>query len=609
MAPNVDKIYSYNRGFLKKLSPLKLRRFIELTPLNMHRLDHFYVETASLNTIPINQSASSLEDDSWWRTRSNLTQWYLKVCQGRQTWHYCKDSGFQQSFIEKYHLGCLTKEDMIESGLCKRISNVQQQRHPSCDNVKEAVQLGLQFYRRTQTEDGHFAGDYSGPMFLLPGFVIVMYITRTLEEVLSIQHRKEIVYYLKTHICTEFPTMATKNTSNPEGWGLHIEGPPTMLGTCLNYVALRLMGVPSTEPFMQRAQVFIRKYGGAEYIPSWGKFYLAVLNIYEWEGMTPVPPELWMLPHWLPIHPSKIWCHCRQVYLPMSYMYGSKSKAPLDPLLLRLRSEIYNRPYEEIDWEMCQFRVAPTDSYAPAGKLCKSAFFLLNIFEKWLRPTLGRKAALRKTIDHIRAEDQNTNCIGIGPVSKIMDMLVIYYTEGSASELFKTHVHRILDYLWLAADGLKVQGTNGSQLWDTAFFVQALYETRQMGCFKEHRDMVLCARQCLSYLDVSQIVRNMPERERYYRHMSKGGWSFSTRDCGWIVSDCTAEGLKAVLLLQKEMDYDNDTAKLSDDRLFDAVNTLLSLQNNDGGYATYETKRASPYLEYLNPSEVFGKIN
>lgn len=34
----------------------------------------------------------------------------------------------------------------------------------------------------------------------------------------------------------------------------------------------------------------------------------------------------------------------------------------------------------------------------------------------------------------------------------------------------------------------------------------------------------------------------------WYRHISKGGWPFSTPDNGWIVSDCTSEGLKVITL-------------------------------------------------------------
>ena len=33
------------------------------------------------------------------------------------------------------------------------------------------------------------------------------------------------------------------------------------------------------------------------------------------------------------------------------------------------------------------------------------------------------------------------------------------------------------------------------------------------------------------------------------------------------------------------------------------------MRNNDGGFATYETKRGGVLLEVLNPSEVFGKSN
>ena len=34
------------------------------------------------------------------------------------------------------------------------------------------------------------------------------------------------------------------------------------------------------------------------------------------------------------------------------------------------------------------------------------------------------------------------------------------------------HLARVPDYLWVAEDGMKMQGYNGSQLWDTAFAVQ-----------------------------------------------------------------------------------------------------------------------------------------
>ena len=45
---------------------------------------------------------------------------------------------------------------------------------------------------------------------------------------------------------------------------------------------------------------------------------------------------------------------------------------------------------------------------------------------------------------------------------------------------------------------------------------------------------------------------------------------------------------------------------ISDDRLFDTVDTLLTMQNRDGGFASYELVRGPSWLELLNPAEVFG---
>lgn len=44
------------------------------------------------------------------------------------------------------------------------------------------------------------------------------------------------------------------------------------------------------------------------------------------------------------------------------------------------------------------------------------------------------------------------------------------------------------------------------------------------------------------------------------------------------------------------------------DRLCDAVDVILSLQNPGGGFASYELIRGPAMLELLNPAEVFGDM-
>ena len=61
------------------------------------------------------------------------------------------------------------------------------------------------------------------------------------------------------------------------------------------------------------------------------------------QGHNSVPPEMWLLPNWFPFHPGRLWCHCRMVYLPMGYLYGSRftySDAETDPLIGELRKEV-----------------------------------------------------------------------------------------------------------------------------------------------------------------------------------------------------------------------------------------------------------------------------
>ena len=205
-------------------------------------------------------------------------------------------------------------------------------------------------------------------------------------------------------------------------------------------------------------------------------------------------------------------------------------------------------------------------------------------------------------VDHVDAEDRSTQYIDIGPVNKAMNMIVAWHAHGPSSAQFAAHLARIPDYLWLASDGMKMQGYNGSQLWDTAFSVQALLATGLTGEFEAP------LRSAARYLDVSQVVEDTPQRETYFRHVSLGAWPFSTRDHGWPISDCTAEGLKATLQCA-ESGLPGLGSLVAKERLFDAVNVILSLQNaEDGGWATYELKRGSGALEVLNPSEVFHGI-
>jgi squalene/oxidosqualene cyclase-like protein len=530
-------------------------------------------------------------------------------------------------FAEKYSKeGIEAQRQKVNQDIkdCKPITTIDLTNCPEEELWKQIEQSAIasaEYFKHVQASDGHIACDYGGPMFLLPGLIFTCYITETH---LSKDVKLEMIKYLFSH------------QRKDGGWGLHIESQSTMFGTTLNYVSLRLLGVRADIKQMKLASSWIKSNGGAAGCPNWGKFWLATLNLFPWDGMNAIFPEVWLLPEALPIHPSRFWCHCRMVYLPMAYIYGAKFQAELTPLLRDIRDEIYMDPYNEINFYRFRDYLAETDRFHEGGCMLAASNLIMNIYEDYTPSIIKnplRKRALDFILGYISAEDEQTNYITIGPVGKFINMLACFHGYGPKSTQVRLHQARVSDYLWLAEDGIKCQGYNGSQLWDTAFTVQAfttlekgintLYNKTNPNKQIDLKDQFQYSplrpffENAYKYVEDTQIRDETYQREKYYRQVAQGGWPFSTRDHGWPISDCTAEGLKATLALHQTglIDVTTVVDPLSNrpryvdiHRIKDAVNVMLQMQNPCGGWATYELKRGPSWLEGLNPSQVFGGI-
>ncbi|URE15739.1 Prenyltransferase and squalene oxidase repeat [Musa troglodytarum] len=452
----------------------------------------------------------------WLRTNNNHI--------GRQVWEFDPSLGtpeeiaeverareeFRKNRFEKKHSSDLlmrlqfSKENPLEMDF--PIIKLQDHEDVTEEAVLTSLRRAISRISTLQAHDGHWPGDYGGPMFLLPGL------------------------------------------NKDGGWGLHIEGTSTMFGTALTYVMLRLLGEGSDGGFgaMEKGRNWILDHGSATAITSWGKMWLSVLGVFDWSGNNPLPPEMWLLPYFIP----------EDLYYP-------------HPLI------------QDILWASLHKIVEPILMHWPGNKL--------------------REKAINTAMQHIHYEDENTRYICIGPVNKVLNMLCCWIEEPN-SEAFKLHLPRVSDYLWVAEDGMKMQGYNGSQLWDTAFTVQAIVSTN----LSEEFGPTL--KKAHEFVKNSQVLDDCPgDLNSWYRHISKGAWPFSTADHGWPISDCTAEGLKAALLLSK-ISPEIVGNQIDGRKLYDAVNVILSLMNQDGGFATYELTRSYAWLEIINPAETFGDI-
>jgi len=111
------------------------------------------------------------------------------VSGGRQCWYYLESeeeaADWPQTARDKFFLGIVD-----ESSLATHLQA------PS--SPLEALKRGFQFYKALQAEDGHWAGEYGGPLFLLPGSSFLFFFSSFLFSFFFLYH---IIYLILFILC------------------------------------------------------------------------------------------------------------------------------------------------------------------------------------------------------------------------------------------------------------------------------------------------------------------------------------------------------------------------------------------------------------------------
>ena len=124
--------------------------------------------------------------------------WKLACEKGRQVWSFDKSASGDDDLRQQLDLACSKWE--LGSRVTKHSSdvllrlpkthgkNLEKPKSPHAGSLSgdglmsEALSTarhGINYYQHVQEDDGHWAGDYGGPMFLMPGLIISCYISNT----------------------------------------------------------------------------------------------------------------------------------------------------------------------------------------------------------------------------------------------------------------------------------------------------------------------------------------------------------------------------------------------------------------------------------------------
>ena len=79
------------------------------------------------------------------------------------------------------------------------------------------------------------------------------------------------------------------------GWNIYPHGPSEVNATVKAYLALKLAGIPVTDPRMLKAREMARNLGGVPRMNTFSKLYLALLGLVGWHHVPSIPCEVLLI--------------------------------------------------------------------------------------------------------------------------------------------------------------------------------------------------------------------------------------------------------------------------------------------------------------------------
>ena len=441
-------------------------------------------------------------------------------------------------------------------------------------DAETAVKSACARLLRLQGEDGAWEGEMVWCPMLTAQYVLLHHV---LEQPLEPGRRRRVL-------------RSFERTRLDGGvWGLHEHSPPNLFVTTLVYVAARLLGIERDDPLIEPARRFLRAEGVLN-IPSWGKFWLALLNLYDWRGVNAILPELWILPRRVALHPSNWYCHTRLIYMAMAAIYPHRFQVPVTSTISSLREELFPQGFANVDFSAARNRLRDADLYARPGAWLRAGYGFARLVERFHGKRL-RARCLEAIIRQIKWELQTTNHTSISPVSGFLNILALWLHDPDDTDC-RQALAKLDGWIWEDEEGgARVTGARSSS-WDTGFALQALATVPELDGVGH------ALRRGADFLRREQIGASFDGFREAYRNDPKGGWCFPGGWHGWPVSDCTAEAVLGIIAADREV--------MSTTALDEAVQFMLRAQNRDGGFGSYEARRSVVDLEWLNPAEMFG---
>ena len=181
--------------------------------------------------------------------------------------------------------------------------------------VLDSVGLTAGWLSKRQFADGHWRGPLEGDTILESEYILILTWAGRVDE---------------PHLAGAAERILREQLPGG-GWAIYPGGPVDISASVKAYLALKILGHDKQSEPLVKARRAIAAAGGPWAVNSFTRFYLALLGQMSYDACPAVPPEMVLLPRWLPINLDRVSAWSRTMIVPLSLIWAFKPVRRLEP--------------------------------------------------------------------------------------------------------------------------------------------------------------------------------------------------------------------------------------------------------------------------------------
>ena len=425
------------------------------------------------------------------------------------------------------------------------------------ERVEKAIERGATHLLSLQAERGYWQGELEADTTLESDYIYYLHVLGKADP----ERISKLANYVRQRQLSD------------GGWSIYPGGPSELNATCKAYFALKLAGDSPDSPHLTQARETVHRLGGLEHSNSYVRFYLALVGAVGWELVPSIPPELMLIPTWLPFNIYEMSSWTRGIVIPMAILSTLRPDWRL-PERARV-DELFKDPNHKtaaFDWSK--------------QILSWKNFFLavdrgLKLYEKspW-KPFRQRALSVAKSwmLNHI---ERTEGLAAIYPAMMNSIFALMALGHGPDDPLTWREIKEFSRFEIEESDTIRMQPCV-SPVWDTCIAMVSLEEA---GLPPDHPALVKAAEWMLS-----KQVLGPGDWQVKNKDAEPGGWAFEFRNDFYPDVDDTG----FVLMALQRVKYPD--AKRMEGAIRRGIQWLLSMQNRDGGWGAFDRDNNRQFL-------------